>query len=301
MSQFQTGFKAVQQATERAKPKGSGAFLRYLLWDADETKIVRFLTDEIIPAYFYEFVQNAQGSMSDFIVMPGQESAFAKYINPATGVGLVRGMGEDRGKMVPPTSRQRTVVAAVVLTEEADGVHDALREINIGGTSYVGREFGIIKQSQKLFWDTMGLYNNRYGTICDRPYQIKRTGKGLDTDYAIIPLDKDPDWTDNETGIAALHERYGYGRPYDREDPDRFMYIPMTLLEWAEKHASEERVQELLGAPVASVGTPVAPAPTPASNGFAASSTDEAQASPAPDDKFNDLRARLNRHKAEGG
>jgi hypothetical protein len=298
-SPFQIGFQAVQQAADRSKSRGSGPFLRYILWEPEETKIIRFLTDDIITAPFYEFVQNAQGSASDFLILPGMDKTFGQFVNPATGIGLVRGMGDERGKMVNPTARVRTVAPVVVLTEEADGVHDAVREINIGGSQYLGREFGIVKQSDKLFWSTMGLYNSRYGTICDRPYQVKRTGKGLDTDYGIIPLDKDPDWTDNETGLAALQERYGYGKTQDREDPDRFMYIPMTLLQWAEKHASEDRMRELLGG-----GTAAPTPPVPPAGSFAApAATDEAQAAApaATDDKFNDLRARLNRHKADGG
>lgn len=292
MSMFQTGFSAIANTADRAKKSGSGPFLRYVLWEPEETKVIRFLTDDIITANFYEFVQNSSGGISDFIVLPGREKLFHSFINPETGVGMVKGMGDQRGQLVPPKPRVRTVAPVVIQTEESDGVHDSLREFSVNGSDYTGRDFGIVKQSEKLFWKSLSLYNARYGTICDRPYEIKRVGKGIDTDYSIIPLDKDADWTDNAAGVAALQEKYGYGRQRDRDDPERYMSIPMTLLEWAERHASEERMRELLGG-----GHYDAPQAIPA---------DEAQATPASqspssDDTFNDLRSRLNRHKAAGG
>jgi hypothetical protein len=77
-----------------------------------------------------------------------------------------------------------------------------------------------------------------------------RQGKRLDTKYRIGPLDPAPNDPLRDPKVVA--QTYGYGRPWDNEAQDRFMWCPKTLKEWYDDYGSESRVQHFL------VGTPQA-------------------------------------------
>ena len=99
---------------------------------------------------------------------------------------------------------------------------------------------GIVKQAQQNFWTHLVAASNRYGgTICNRDYEISREGTGFDTKYHIIPIDPDPDLKD----LDVVKKFYGYGKEFDQSDPDRFLFCPQTLHDWAKNYASEERVK----------------------------------------------------------
>jgi hypothetical protein len=43
-----------------------------------------------------------------------------------------------------------------------------------------------------------------------------------------------------------MHKYYGYGKPWDTNDPNRFLNCPQTLHQWAERYGSEDRVKYFL-------------------------------------------------------
>jgi hypothetical protein len=173
--------------------------------------------------------------------------------------------------MVEPKLIERTAAIAVLRKEipKADGkgteIVDYVEDITIGDQVYKARWYGIVRQAYRNFWHMLSDLGMRYGTLCDRDYEIKRTGERLDTKYSIIPLEPDPDLKDIET----LHKYYGYGKPWDTNDPNRFLYCPQTLHQWAERYGSEDRVKYFL--------VPDDSAPQSASPALAADSGDEAQ------------------------
>ena len=148
---------------------------------------------------------------------------------------------------------------------------DAIEDVTVGEQQLKSRYFGIIRQSKKNFWSQLVNLGMRYGTLCDRDYEIKRTGSTLDTTYSIIPLEVDPELRD----IDVLHEFYGYGKEVKQDDPNRLLYCPQTLPEWAEYYAGEERVKYFL---VDSAESAAPEASTPSQqSGFASTASDEPQ------------------------
>lgn len=319
---MRTGFDAVKKSISDAKARqfsgASGRLGFFNIKDDGESKVVRFITDDVLSVQFYEMVVDNQGGFKDFIVAPDLyeddpswrgEDWVLKYEGKVHENGL-------SGPLVNPQPRVKSV-GIVVLREEAPReaggravtYQDNLFETNVNGTDYPARWFGVIKQSM-TFWDQMSGFHEEYGTICDRDYRIKRNGKKLDTSYQIIPLPPDPDFD-----IKQLQADYGYGRTVAeleavKEDPERFLYCPQTIQMWAEDYAGERRAKFWLGDPRENAKAAQESAAsngghTPSGNDeFAKETTsnpdpaaDEAQAAPPPaGDAFSALRRRLEKH-----
>lgn len=310
---MKTGFDHVDKAAEDARNRSSQVFagrLNYFTWKDGDTKILRFLTDEVLLVQFYEMVVNNQGRFIDFIVAPDLhaddpswrgEDWVLKYGGKVHENGI-------SGPLVTPTPKIRSAGVAV-LREEAPhepggrvmAYQDHLYETNVSGVNYPARFFGVVKQSLQLFWTQMSGYHHEFGTICDRDYKIKRVGGKLDTTYNIIPLKEDPDFD-----ILALQQAYGYGRVVDpakaKDDQERFLYCPQTVQEWAEQYAGEDRVKFWLGDPkdqnqAATNGSTTNYIPSGVDE-FHKDTTqnDEAQAADPPQTDFSSLRSRLERH-----
>lgn len=309
---MRTGFGAVDKAAEDAKARSSQGFsgkLNYLTIKDGETKVVRFLTDDVLTALFYEYVVNNQGRWTDFIVPTDLDPNATDWVKAYGGYQLENTMS---GPRVPLSTKERSVGLCVLKEEnprEVDGktvmgYRDVLDEVTIDGKQYPSRWFGIVKQSAQLFWTQMSGYHHEFGTICDRDYKIRRIGAKFDTTYQIIPLAEDKDFD-----ILKFQEDYGYGHPRPKDDPDRFLYCPQTLPEWANDYSSESRVKYWLGDAKSQGQMPVthnAGVPVERTNGLdefrretthnPAPEADEAQAAPAPATDFSSLRARLERH-----
>jgi hypothetical protein len=311
---MRTGFGAVDKAAEDAKARSSQGFsgkLNYLTIKDGETKVVRFLTDDVLTCLFYEYVVNNQGRWTDFIVPTDLDPSNTDWVKEYGGYQLENTMS---GPRVPLSTKERSVGLCVLKEEhprEVDGktvigYRDVLDEVTVDGRQLPSRWFGVIKQSAQLFWTQMSGYHHEFGTICDRDYKIRRIGSKFDTTYQIIPRDPDPDFD-----ILAFQESYGYGHPRPKDDPERFLYCPMTLPQWAEDYASESRVKYWLGDSVkgqaqaqSTAAAPNVGVPVERSNGLdefhrdtTQNPADEAQAAPAPAaTDFSSLRARLERH-----
>ena len=308
---MKVGLAALQQTIENNKARAEGTIggaLSFLTWKPNEVHIVRFLTDDVITCNVYDFVQTNDGKAKTFLVDPEKEDYVAKYASPEPGLGWTKDY--QTKALVPAKPRERTIGLVVLreLVPKEGGkfeVVDKLEDIVVGGKTYRKRTFAIIIQSAHNFWPSLiGCYQ-AYGTLTDRDYRIQRSGGGLDTTYMVAPLDPDPDLKDYET-VKAF---YGYGEPpRPQDDPDRFLFCPRTLQDWADYYSSEEWARRWLlpngtdpqtpsqaYAAAAQDDDPLSVfAPQP-QQGFVKSEPDEAQAPVAPSAQtdFNSLRARL--------
>ncbi|QGJ94938.1 ssDNA-binding protein [Gordonia phage RedWattleHog] len=237
------GMGAAQAAGERKAAQGGGDFLPMVYWKDDKSgegkqykKIVRFLTDDVITAKIYGFVKGGpEGKGRDFIdpaslvdddgkplfeELAGERDYFrenniklptykgdlkdAKDIAQEQTLGLVV-LREEYTVREDRNGREVAVVKMRDLIEKREyETKDGEKKTD------EGQVIGVVKQGYKNFWSTLAGYYNRYGTICDRDYEITRKGNGTDTTYSIIRLDKDedmPDVVDGESAMAHYQPR----------------------------------------------------------------------------------------------
>ena len=212
------GMGAAQQAGER-KAAGSGDYLPMIFWKDDRAgegkqykRIVRFLSDDVITCGLYEFVKGGpDGKGRDFIApgtlvddqgkplfeeLIGEKDYFLENnvmlptykgdLKPAKDrvaertLGLVilreEVMVDRNGRKVPDV---RDLIEKRKWTDKENNEHEE-----------EGPVFGVVKQGYKNFWSTLAGYYNKFGTICDRDYEITRKGNDKDTTYSIIRLDE---------------------------------------------------------------------------------------------------------------
>lgn len=249
---MRTGLSVARESIEKAKAKSSQTFtptrgLNYFSFKDGEKKILRFLTDDLLVANFYEFVCGNDGRPHDFICSKdvfgeGTEDFVVKY----GGKSFERGMS---GPLIDLKPKERIVGIAVLRQEiPAPGgkglrTIDHTENIEVGGKTYKSRWFGIVKQATGNFWNDLLYVAERYDdSLCLRDWEISREGSGLDTKYHFIALDPDPDLNT----IEAVQDFYGYGKDIAPDDSDRFLFCPQTIPQWAEHYAGEERVKHWL-------------------------------------------------------
>lgn len=308
---FTSGMQALQDAIAEsearaaaAKSAGSGKALTYISWKPGDRKIVRFLTDDLITADFYSFIIDRTGATKNFMVDPADPHRLERYRSTSPGIGWRK--NPQTQVIEEPTLQKMSVNVAVLRKEEQDPatkklvVEDDLYDREVNGAHLTSRTFGIIQQNPNNFWHTLA--NScfaRYGTICDRDYEITRTGSGFATKYDIIPLPPVPE-IDTVEKVQAF---YFYGYEWDENDPQRFLKCPQTVRQWAEYFASEDRYKWWLDpASGGDSGSQQArPAAVQGASGLGEFSavttsnpaTDEAQAMPASGTKFASLRDTL--------
>lgn len=303
---FTTGVQALQEAIEEsqrradaARSGSSGQMLNYWNWKPGDRKVVRFLADDLITEDFLDFILDNTGQTKNFMVDPADPDRLRRYMSPTPGIGWRR--HPKTGELEDPKPRKMSVCVAV-LRQEVPGpdnkmvIEDYLYDRTVNGQTYPSRWFGIVQQSLSNFWHTLAVScYKRYGTICDRDYEITRTGDGFNTTYDIIPLPEVPELTDPE----AVKQFYFYGQEWSPEDPERFLKCPMTTAQWASYFSGEERYRHWLSplpgtAPAA--GSPATSAPSGLDE-FRRETThnDEAQAAvmPASGTKFASLSETL--------
>lgn len=324
----------MQQAVKNISSGGNrgGRRFNYFGLEDGESIILRFITDvdEIVTCDFYEYVKTktkdkdgnlVEGSNS-FIVAPdyyADDDTFQGEDWVAKYGGKVKEYGAT--ELTDPKPKERTVAIAVereaVPVENAKGgrpkfkYQDKIVEIEYkdkdgNEKKALGRNFILIRKDAKTFWGNIVGYPSEFGTLVDRDYKITRNGKQLATNYATIPVGEGDEWEDIEEFRKTLQARYGYGgkdaegKDIEKDSEDRFLYCPMTLAEWCEDQASEDRAKTLL---TGQSSTPAASSngSAPSTNGSAApsdDSADEAQAAPAPAaGDVSALRARLEAHQ----
>jgi hypothetical protein len=281
---MQTGFAAVEAAIKEAAARSSassGAYLKNLFWKDGDRKIVRFLTDEIVTCRVYEYVNSKDGNGRDFINAASLGEGRTDWVKQFGGQATPYG-----SRTLAPAEDRKMTFGIAALREEVQGspgqvtYQDVLEEVIVeddkgNKETYGGRYFAVIKAAHGNFWDPLVGYFQRYGTVCDRDYEITRRGGEKGTTYTIIPCTAGPD--PELPNQEAVQKAYGYGtkRAQDQKDPQRFLYVPQTLTEWVEDNASEGRARHWL------LGETSTPAPT--TNGASsAPTTTSATSSGAP-------------------
>lgn len=238
---METGLAALQQTINNSKRKGGGNGSRvgYISWKDQETKVLRFLTNEVISAQVAEWVITHDGKSQDFMVDSVKGNFVQKY----------GGMSKNRqtGQLEEPKLKPKGIAIAVIRKEEPLGggrtqIVDAFESQTANGTNFQGRTFGIVKQGIKNFWKPLLAMASNYEGLCDRDYAITRDGDNVDTIYLPRPIEPTAD-TDQLRDINILQQYYGYGRPWDDNDPERFLFCPQTLEEWADYYSGEERAK----------------------------------------------------------
>jgi hypothetical protein len=288
--QFNTGIShmrdAITSAEKRAEAarSGGGSRLNYFNWKSGDTKVLRFLTDELITAQFAEFIMTSTGTTQNFMIPPNDPHILGRYQSPSPGIGWKQNFKTKALEEVK--TREVGVGIAVLRDQKPDPetgklvVEDYLYEQEIEGVNYLTRHFGIVQQSVSNFWHTLVVSCfNQFGSICDRDYLITRSGQNFDTKYSIIPLNPDPDLDTTE----KVKQFYFYGAGFDKDDPQRFLKCPQTLNQWAEYYAGEDRFKYWLtpgegaDAPDKKKDKPAAQVPT-----YTAMPTQQAPAQPLP-------------------
>lgn len=242
---IKSGFGAVQEAIQKSadRNQGGGGHLNYLTWKDDRKdkgedfqKVLRFLTDEVIPCEIYEYIPCKDGKMRDFIV-PTSVGLEGTDLVLESGVRVTE--YGNKNNLIKPKSRSMTLGIAVVreeISEMVDGrrvlsYRDKMEEVTYEKDGQEVTEvrpvYGLVKQSNQNFWGTIAGYWTRYGTITDRDYVISRNGNGTDTNYVIIPCDP----------IEDLRSPESIEKAYTP---------PITLKKVVEDLASPERARKLL-------------------------------------------------------
>jgi hypothetical protein len=94
--QFTTGIagmeKAFQDSQKRAEAakkaaEGGGSKIGYFNWKPNDTKVLRFLTDELITAQFHEFIFDSTGKTKNFMIPPNDPTILTRYQSPSPGIG----------------------------------------------------------------------------------------------------------------------------------------------------------------------------------------------------------------------
>jgi hypothetical protein len=253
------GLAAMQQTIASAKKGGSDAKLNYITWKDGETKIVRFLSNDPLTGSFVDRVATNDGKTKDFLINPDKGDFVAKYGG--------RSKDWQTGILGEPKISKRGVAVAVVRTEVMDPatgrreITDLPHSVQFNNQTYPARFFGIIKTGLGNFWKPLvAVAESRCDGITDRDWAITRVGGDKDTVYVPSPIEPIGDQQTALRDLATLHAYYGYGRPWNPEDPNRFGYCPETLLEWVEYYSSEERAKFWL-TPKAGAAPPAQPAP----------------------------------------
>lgn len=290
---MQTGLLALQQHIEDSKSRGfSGGSLTYFNWKDGDRKVVRFLTDDVITAEFYQFIMANDGRTKNFLIDPKKGDLVAKYASPTPGLGWQQDF--KTRQLVERKPRTQTVGLAVLRDQQPrDGggfeIVDVIEDITFKDEQFKARTFGIIQQGNN-FWKPLIGYFRMYGTLCDRDYLIERRGAGLDTEYTIVPFDPIEELRDP----AVVAEFYGYGKPWDENSPDRFLFCPQTLPEWADYFSGEERVKHWLTPTDEASGSTASP---PVHTKDAADEAQAAVVAPAASTDFASLREKLLPHR----
>lgn len=293
---YKSGFTAVQESIKEAAAKASARTeyangiahpiqkLWNLSWDEGEEKTVRFLTSNIVQAYFHEFIPCPDGKRREF----ADTSKLEGELRRPDVIAADPRFNNERGY---PAKPRETYLAIVVERKKVGGVWEDVTDTfevlsdpddpKSELETIVAPRFWVIKQGSR-FWDQVNVYWSDYGNITDRNYKIRRTGKGTSTTYMVRDTPEDPeDMYKTEEALASLYQipvMEGY-----EDDP-----VQGWIVEWLERRGTEKYFENLTGKK-----TPKEE-PTVAVRRIGAVSKSEEPSEPAPsDDKVSDMKARL--------
>lgn len=206
------GMAGVKKAQERAENRAvSGAYLPKIYWadkkdssEFDRTKMIRFLSDDVVVCKVYEFVSGGkEGKGRDFVdpasLVDDNGKPIWSWVNPQEDFFRLNEVHypDYRGnlKSAKEQKKERIYALAIVREEYQDEngklkVRDKMvkREWEQDGQKKeeTAPYYGHIKQAVQNFWNTMFRFYQKYGTITDRDYEITRNGNGTDTAFTFI-------------------------------------------------------------------------------------------------------------------
>jgi hypothetical protein len=261
----QTGMEYMLKTIDQAKAKADsrndfapGSALNYFKWEPGETKVIRFLSDDMITADFYDFIQTTDpAKQRNFMVDPANPDRLDRYRSATPGVGWKKPW--QSSTLEEPKKTKRGVCVAVLRQEVRDPatgkleVKDYLYDRDVDGKPVPSRYFGIVQQTVSNFWRPISSIFTRFGSIAVVDLQITRQGTERDTIYTPIPIE-DPNLTDK----ALVKDFYFYGQPWDPNDEQRFLKCPQTTAQWAAYFSGEEYYRRHLSTEGATPATPPA-------------------------------------------
>jgi hypothetical protein len=192
------GMEAIKAAASRT---GGGGDTSFFNWQDGETKILRFLTDkqDIVTVWVHEQVisEGGDGKKRPFVC----RTEFRDENNNPMPCELCARNFKRREKGYG-IAVQRVEIRddSNNLTGYADRVEE--KEIDDNGVKKVKKVpvVGVVAQGPKNFWNYPYAFAEKYGTLRDRDYEVKRDGKDLKTTYHFFPIDP--------VEIPNLDERY---------------------------------------------------------------------------------------------
>lgn len=259
------GFGAVQAAAEQAANYTPGVSFNIthpiqqpwnLSWKEGETKVVRFLSDELVSAPFYDYIATLDGKRSEFVDTSAIEGPLkrpdritATYKNdknrPLRPMQQYLGMVIER-ELVPGTKNEY---------QDVPGTFETLSDPDDPNSEKISVKwprFWIIRKGRK-FWDLMNEFyveDDRFTTV-DRNYKIKRLGSGTSTTYMIREVP--PNDSDSNT-TEALVEEYGIPAPefedttgYEQETLDNIAKDPVFgwTIKFLERRATPQWFEKI--------------------------------------------------------
>ncbi len=257
------GFGAVQEAI--AKANEAGNYTPFVLthpvqqpynmsWKDGETKVVRFLSDDLLVVGFHNYFPTRDGKHNDFVDTEDLDGDLCRpdYIKQT--------YKNEKGK--PKTATKQGVALVIQrelnpATKEYEDVTDTFQtpsdpdDPNSEKIDVVWPRFWVIKQGMR-FWAHVNAYwsdPDMGGTIVNRNFKITRSGSTAQgTSYSVIPIMKEDGAT-----TASLAADYdipavdvtGYSDDFAqtlRDDP-----ITGHVYKWIERKGTEQHFEKVKG------------------------------------------------------
>lgn len=224
-----------EAAAEASKSKGGPRGARFFSLGDGETAILRLLTDNpdwifvdqhsSIPTKPKPADWGDRSWPESMTAVCRKDKAFGGIYSDCYACNLT-GTNKWGGKLSKTTIRvwALAVVREEVLgdgTEEMGGpekkgkrigCQDKMVEVEVHdkdgkatGEKRLEREYVILNFADKNFFAPFSAFYATYGTVCDRDYVIRRTGKDKDTTYNPVPMDPTPNLA---PGTERWKEKY---------------------------------------------------------------------------------------------
>jgi len=176
---FERGPEAVEKimTQQQSKSGGGGDYRRpsIFYWKDDgEKKILRFLAEDL----------PLVGKFANNILTNNEKIRQMEFMINPDGTNWVEHFGamqEEYGTRAIVEPKLRTLgVGIAVLREEVPDpkspgrtvIVDAMTTVEKDGQKFEARQYGIVKFSAYSFWNNLQGIQRRYGTLCDRDYEV---------------------------------------------------------------------------------------------------------------------------------
>lgn len=201
---FAIGLEAVQAATAKQEYAPSAPKMDFFgLPNSGDSVRLRFITDldSLIPVLVHGFAPTkpgpvgAKGWPTSMSGVCRNDRAFHGIHTECYICDTAPPSKFDPTKIVKATPK--VFALACLRDETGDAVTDKVRKVKIKDGEGEAKEANwrhivLVTQAGKNFWDNLLPIAIKYGTLCDRDYEVVRQGAGTDTNYVFIPQDRDP-------------------------------------------------------------------------------------------------------------